>query len=156
MSEWISVRDRVPKPNTYVVTRRTGDVVPVVAVMTSDERWWEADLPGNETKRVGVDYWVPLPESPMMKEEIGAECAHARLDEQRALLWELREQVSGLKSQMGSFDEWAKSDQNGLFALGKEMDAWLVQIAESDRAHNELAIQFRQLRSRVDKLEGGK
>ena len=67
MSEWISVKDRLPKPYEGVILARVyepGKPLKVEAGMLQQGGWWK--VYGANVKR-GVLYWMPLPEPP--KEE---------------------------------------------------------------------------------------
>lgn len=78
MSEWISVKDKLPKENgTYIVYTHDGnsatgwiwyDDVVVVAEYTFGIWWWcengnDFDITNN------VTHWMPLPDPPQMEGE---------------------------------------------------------------------------------------
>ena len=66
MSEWISTKDRLPKPYQGVIVARVSEIgkpLRVEAGMLTTDGWWK--VYGANVKKVA--YWMPLPEPP--KEE---------------------------------------------------------------------------------------
>lgn len=63
MSEWISTKDRLPKPYERVIVARVYDVngpLRVEAGMLTEGGWWKVF--GTNVKKIA--YWMPLPEPP--------------------------------------------------------------------------------------------
>jgi len=60
MSEWISVKDKLPKPSTEVLIF-IYDIL-ALGYMESDGEWWnDAD---EKEHSESVTHWMPLPEPP--------------------------------------------------------------------------------------------
>ena len=66
MNEWISVKDRLPKPNTEVLlVRRTNKGPDVTMGYKLSGDWWY--IAGSRIK--AVTHWMPKPEPPQREEE---------------------------------------------------------------------------------------
>lgn len=69
MSEWISVKDRLPEGEEDVLVHLTSKELVVGAFMTAlihDERFWVLSRGGDfyACPQFGVTHWMPLPEPP--------------------------------------------------------------------------------------------
>lgn len=64
MTEWISVKDRLPEEYTAVLVYGSRGVW--LAWLGSDNTWWDSDLDniGND-----ITYWMPIPEPPKGEHE---------------------------------------------------------------------------------------
>ena len=72
MSEWISVKDRLPKNNRMVIGYTPVDGYMFVGFCTSGKGWaqWNIITAMRSTKIVKkkVTHWIPLPEPPVKGE----------------------------------------------------------------------------------------
>ena len=70
MSEWISVKDRLPETNKEVLVYRGGYIGGLMNVYTYvGNDTWEDDYGfWSRTDDDGITYWMPLPEPPIEKE----------------------------------------------------------------------------------------
>lgn len=63
MSEWISVKDRLPKPRKKVMVF-AGNYVFVVAFLDDRETLWRTAWNHDVIEARHVSHWMPLPEPP--------------------------------------------------------------------------------------------
>ena len=71
MSEWISIKDKLPttlEPVVYIKARRNGKIPVGIAYWTVSKKWKpEAE---SELSPQGFTHWLPLPEAPNTKERL--------------------------------------------------------------------------------------
>ena len=70
MSEWISVKDELPKKNTDVLIYRgqfIGDLISVYTYIGNNE-WEDGYGYWSRADDEGITHWMPLPEPPKVKE----------------------------------------------------------------------------------------
>lgn len=81
MSEWISTKDRLPKPYESVIVARVykvGEPMRVEAGKLTDGGWWKVF--GTNVKRIA--YWMPMPEPPELEpDDEAAEPTHVGYDD---------------------------------------------------------------------------
>ena len=70
--KWISVDDRLPETNDWVVVwyrDKDGDYFPTVGKYNSQENYWTTDVDNSETAYPPdkITHWMPLPEPPHKK-----------------------------------------------------------------------------------------
>ena len=62
MSEWISVKDRLPDPAKYVLISQRRDGVCVGYLMNKYGTWWKT--PDGPVSTKDITHWMPLPAPP--------------------------------------------------------------------------------------------
>jgi hypothetical protein len=63
MSEWISVKDRLPEDGVHVITLYTG-VVQHHTYALAEGKWFPDCMDGIEADQHDFTHWQPLPEPP--------------------------------------------------------------------------------------------
>ena len=68
MSEWISVKDRLPDPMSYVLTYSPYFALPITTQFYGKQMiFGEAIAEGFECRNLEITHWMPLPELPEVK-----------------------------------------------------------------------------------------
>lgn len=66
MSEWITVKERLPAEDEEVLisAEEDGERTAFVAFWRQDAKWWDNCYTGWVKEHLNVTHWMPLPEPP--------------------------------------------------------------------------------------------